>query len=212
MPVDRGIALTSRGEEDRHWTGSCRHRSHANISRGSVSDISGLVAGQYCWQDPVGKKHYKLRTHHLKGLVKYVEQGGIIETHDDIPDMVRDQLYAEEQQRLEKQQKPSSHHTAYPININVLPSQSPPAILDESAITQAQAAHSSSNAVHLDPINISGLLDVAVEKYSNWQQTRVGSGRFKDDIKKACGIALENCLDLKLIHEDQDPDSLSGKA
>ncbi|KAM5480721.1 hypothetical protein MaudMau93_007408 [Microsporum audouinii] len=117
--------------------------------------------------------------------------------------MVRDQLYAEEQQRLEKQQKPSSHHTAYPININVLPSQSPPAIPDESAITQAQAAHSSSNAVHLDPINISGLLDVAVEKYSNWQQTRVGSERFKDDIKKACGIALENCLDLKQIHEDQ---------
>lgn len=27
--------------------------------------------GQYCWQDPEGKKHYKLRTHHLKALVKY---------------------------------------------------------------------------------------------------------------------------------------------
>jgi hypothetical protein len=30
-----------------------------------------------------GKKHYKMRMHHMKALVKYVEQGGILETHDD---------------------------------------------------------------------------------------------------------------------------------
>lgn len=42
--------------------------------------------GQYCWQDPVEKKHYKLRTHHLKSLVKFVERGGIIESHDDVPE------------------------------------------------------------------------------------------------------------------------------
>lgn len=41
--------------------------------------------GQYCWQDPIGKKHYRLRTHHLKTIVKYVEQGGILDTHDDVP-------------------------------------------------------------------------------------------------------------------------------
>jgi hypothetical protein len=23
----------------------------------------------YCWRDPIGKKHYKLRTHHLKSLI-----------------------------------------------------------------------------------------------------------------------------------------------
>ncbi|KDB25300.1 hypothetical protein H109_02863 [Trichophyton interdigitale MR816] len=38
--------------------------------------------GRYCWQDPVGKKHYKLRTYYLKQLIKHVEQGGILETHD----------------------------------------------------------------------------------------------------------------------------------
>ena len=30
--------------------------------------------GPHCWRDPVGKKHYRLKTHHLKGLVRYVEQ------------------------------------------------------------------------------------------------------------------------------------------
>lgn len=38
----------------------------------------------------------------MRTLVKYVEQCSIIETHDDIPDTVRNQLYAEEQQRNEK--------------------------------------------------------------------------------------------------------------
>jgi hypothetical protein len=54
--------------------------------------------GQYCWQDPVGKKHYKIRTHHLKVLVKFVQGGGNLETHDDVPENVRQQLYAEEEQ------------------------------------------------------------------------------------------------------------------
>lgn len=37
--------------------------------------------GQYCWQDPVSKKHYRLRTHHLRSLVKFMENDGIINTH-----------------------------------------------------------------------------------------------------------------------------------
>lgn len=40
--------------------------------------------GQYCWQDIEGKRHHRLKTHHLKALVKYVEQGGVLETHDHI--------------------------------------------------------------------------------------------------------------------------------
>jgi hypothetical protein len=50
---------------------------------------------QYCWLDPAGKKHYRLRTYHLKSLVKYVKQGGILKTHNNMLDTIRDQLYAE---------------------------------------------------------------------------------------------------------------------
>jgi hypothetical protein len=76
---------------------------------------------------PVGKKHYKLRTHHLRKLVRFVEkEGGIIETHDDVPESIREQLYAEEQQRLEKRPKAPEHPAGtFPISINVLPTQQP---------------------------------------------------------------------------------------
>jgi len=36
--------------------------------------------GPYCWRDNVGKKHYKLKTHHLKSLIRHVEEGGVLET------------------------------------------------------------------------------------------------------------------------------------
>jgi hypothetical protein len=81
-------------------------------------------SGPYCWHDPFGK-HYKLPMHHLKALVNYVEQGNTLQSHDDVPEHVREQLLAEEQERLERQpQQPASCPTPFPpINItNVLPS------------------------------------------------------------------------------------------
>ncbi len=81
----------------------------------------------HCWRDPVGKKHYKLKTHHLRHLVGLVKKKKLnIESHDDVPDEVRQQLYAEEQHRLESQHKtrrPSSNDSSpsAPININFLP-------------------------------------------------------------------------------------------
>jgi hypothetical protein len=75
-------------------------------------------------RDSFGKKHYKLRTHHLKALIDFVEQGNILQSHDDVPEDIREQLLAEEQQQLERQSKLSDYSTPSlpPINItNVLP-------------------------------------------------------------------------------------------
>ena len=56
--------------------------------------------GPYCWRDTIGNKHYKLKTHHLRNLIKYVEQGYRLRAHDDVPDEIREQLYAEEAQYM----------------------------------------------------------------------------------------------------------------
>lgn len=82
--------------------------------------------GKYCRQDLEGKRHHRLKTHYLKALIKYVEQGGVLETHDDVPDSVREQLYAEGNQRLDKKKKAADNSTTGsmcpPININNFPS------------------------------------------------------------------------------------------
>lgn len=48
------------------------------------------------------------------------------------------------------------------------------------------------------------LLDKAVVEYTNWQLSQVDMQIYKDNIKKACDIALANSLDLKQIHKDQE--------
>lgn len=160
--------------------------------------------GQYCWQDPAGKRHYKLRTHQLRSLVRYVEKGGDLETHDDIPDSLREQLYAEDNERTIKQKSHANNSPGSmcpPININVLPNQG-----SQAVVADGNSASSPSRTPPPDPIEIPGLHDVAVVEYSDWQQSRVSSETLKNDIRKARDLVLANGLDLKQIHVDQDPD------
>ncbi|KAI1317288.1 hypothetical protein F5Y16DRAFT_153261 [Xylariaceae sp. FL0255] len=92
--------------------------------------------GPHCWIDPVGKRHYKLKTHHLTELIKHVDTGNSLETHDDVPEAVRQQLYTEEQQKQGlEHQKNASLAKPPPINItNVLPESSAQAVAASSEI------------------------------------------------------------------------------
>ncbi|OZJ01562.1 hypothetical protein BZG36_05503 [Bifiguratus adelaidae] len=139
-------------------------------------------AGPHCWRDPIGKKHYKLKTHHLKSLIKYVEQGGVLQTHEDVPDMIREQFI-----------------------MNVLPGQSPhPSMLATPAATPAIPL--SEDTHHTDHLNVPGLRDLAVEEYSSWQQSQVNDEILKAEFRKARDVALADGLDLEQVYEDQDPD------
>lgn len=115
----------------------------------------------------------------------------------------RIEVMLNENQRLERQKKSSNDSasglTCPPIHLHVLPAQSSQVSVPTGSELRNPA---SQQTVSLD---IPGLLDKAVEKYSIWYQLRVGSGPFKENIQKARGVALENCL-LKQIHEDQDPE------
>ena len=89
-----------------------------------------------------------------------------------------------------------------PINIHVLPVQLSQPLVPVPVGTEATP----SITIQMDSIDIPGLLDVAVEEYTDWQQSRVSSTIFQNNIRKAYDVALENCLDLKQIFFDQDPD------
>ncbi|GMF68040.1 unnamed protein product [Aspergillus oryzae] len=61
--------------------------------------------GQNCWQDPDGSWCHRLKTHHPKALVKYVDQSGLLESHNVVPDSLREQLYAKEKNSELKRRK-----------------------------------------------------------------------------------------------------------
>lgn len=105
---------------------------------------------------------------------------------------------------MDKTKKPAENFitgsACPPININVLPTglaqQSTPPSANDTAPTGPGCTKS---------IIIDGLLDVAVDEYTEWQQSRVSNEAFRENINKARDVALENCLDLMQIYEDQDP-------
>lgn len=136
-----------------------------------------------------------------------MEQGGILEDHDDVPDSIREQLYAEESQRLEKQKndrdnsKTGSRSPPTVIN-NYLSAGSSQLPMPLSCTNEAAPVRSGS----ADPIIIPGLLDIAVDEYTEWQLSRVQNQTFRDNIRRAREVALKYCLDLSQVHEDQNPE------
>jgi hypothetical protein len=163
--------------------------------------------GPHCWRDSIRKKHYKLKTHHLRSLIKHVEQGGVLQSHEDLPNVIGEQLYAEEQQRLERQPRgtgSSAAGTTYsPINItNILPGQTPQSsmLAPPAAILPASGGH------HTERLDVPGLRDIALKEYGDWQQAQVGDETLKAEFRKACDVALEDGLDLEQVYVDQDPD------
>jgi hypothetical protein len=137
-----------------------------------------------------------------------VEQGGELQTHEDVPEDIREQFYAEEQQQLERRQRATnmSATTYPPINItNVLPAQSPqPSMMASSAETPASDPPSHATSAHR--LDIPGLRDVAVNEYSDWQQSKVNDEILKIEFRRARDVALADGLDLEQVYEDQDPE------
>ncbi|KAK8036600.1 hypothetical protein PG991_001737 [Apiospora marii] len=160
--------------------------------------------GPHCWIDNVGKRHYKLRTHHLESMIKFVQTGGSLQSHDDVPEDIREQIYAEVQQDVERRRKrrAPSVSSCPPINItNVLPTQSPQASNMQPGGPQPDPVGSGARKTRLQ---IPEPLDDAVRSYTGWQQSRFSSISTRMEYQKACRLTLDECLDLEIVFEGQD--------
>lgn len=165
--------------------------------------------GPYCWVDPMGKKHYQLKTHHLKRLVTHVEKGGVLDGHKDVPETVCEELYMEEQQRQGKNNCKGRHVAGngapYPaININVLPSQS-------STTAAARVSADFQSMQPPGPLEIPGPRDEAVKEYGEWQVSNVTDDPLKAAFREICDMMIDNGLDLEKVCKDQDPEFFIGK-
>jgi hypothetical protein len=174
-------------------------------------DSAACHLGPYCWLDPAGKKNYRLRAQTPKRLVTYAEKGGVLETHKNVPYEIRDKLYIEEQQRLEKNNRKTGHVTSGgtpypPINISVLSSQPPR--LDVTASNRAATQSGSNKAC---PLKISGFRDVAIKEYREWLASTVSDDTLKTAFRQASDMTLLDGFDLEHIYKDQNPDFFVSK-
>jgi len=91
-----------------------------------------------------------------------MDQGYTLQSHNDVPEDIREQLYREEQQSLKRHKKSASTSTASlpPININVhqIPSLG-------SLLAKTPAPDMSLISIPIHRLNIPGFQDEAVEDY-----------------------------------------------
>ncbi|KAJ5100912.1 hypothetical protein N7456_006964 [Penicillium angulare] len=151
----------------------------------------------WCWEDPADKKHYKLRVPHLERLIDYVDGGGCLDTHDDVPNDIRRDLVLESQKgRKSKKTDVVSNGQSYPPTIiNVLPAQT------GSTPTFSCSPKGRSADEH---VIIPGPREAAVREYCRWLESRATDEAYKAGFRKICQVTLENHLDLELILEDPD--------
>ncbi|BDD55971.1 hypothetical protein MPDQ_004056 [Monascus purpureus] len=194
MLAERDAAITA--EEESSQPSSWRYVY--KLMRCSVTSCSNF--DKWCWQDLTGRKHYGLRKAHLMKLIAYVDAGGKLDSHDDVPEGIRQALYVEAQQKLERGLNKTNHQVAFgapcPININLLAPQG----THESAIPLSPPRP----AISKKKIKISGPRDDAVRAYCEWHELQVTDEKRKADWRKACEITLSNGLDLELVEEDQE--------
>jgi hypothetical protein len=63
----------------------------------------------------------------------------------------------------------------------------------------------------MSSLQVSGLRDVAVREYSDWQQLQVRDESLKSEFQKAGDAVLAEGLDLEQLHTDQDAEFLIQK-
>lgn len=145
-----------------------------------------------CWEDPKDHKHYKLRSPHLERLIDYVDNGGSLEGHDDVPKDIRRDLVLESQTGRNSKKAdntPTAGGPYPPISINVLPAQTA-----RAPMVAASPPRSSSPYDHpVLPRPREAAVKGATEK------------AYKADFRRICEVTLENQLDLELVLEDPDP-------
>lgn len=151
----------------------------------------------WCWEDPRDKKHYKLRAPHLERLIDYVNDGGILDGHDDVPGEIRRDL-ALESQTARKSKKADASTTEAPYHptiINVLPTQNSSAPMVTSYLPRPLSE---------ERLIIAGPRETAVREYCKWLESRATEAAYKADFRKICQVISENHLDLELILEEPD--------
>ena len=120
--------------------------------------------GPYCWIRPDNRKHYKLLGPDVETLAEYKQKGYDLESHEHVPEDIRQKLYDKEKESLEghKRATTSVANLPIPITITVLP-----------APAGSPAPDMPAKSTPIERLDIPGPLEGQVKDYSAWQQSRV---------------------------------------
>jgi len=168
--------------------------------------LNSCNAPNYCWPDPDAGVHRKLNTPLLRKLIRYAEEGNPLNTPNDVPQGLRDEIRLQDQQRHDRKRKARavSPQGYPPVNItNYMPGHSEPTS-QQPPPAKSEPAHATPKTV--SALEIPGFRDDAVQDYVRYLQGTVRSKRHKAEYEKAGNIVLEDLIDLDQVYRDYKPE------
>jgi hypothetical protein len=156
----------------------------------------------WCWRDPHGGKHHKLLTVHLRQLVEHAKEGNKLDSHHDVPDHIRQQLYAEADQRIERRQNSRTPASA----MSQMQAGTPTAIPTPGAMqSSAEPRQTGPSTVAIAPallesLDIPGPHEDAIRDYVTWQQGQATTEDWISQFAKAGDILLKQGFRLNLFY------------
>ena len=187
--------VTPRGRAKR---GSAAQRAEREERAGVWRDVYRTMRcpgppcslGPHCWIDlDDGNKHYKIWKEEMILLIDYVYSGNLLESHRDVPEHIRghimnrprDQRVPEEQENGRRKRKRNS-----------------PCSAECSAADACSCIHGAAKcgSNHTSGSRIPGPRETAVENYYQWQCQQVVTEDWKEGLRQARQITLEEGLEL----------------
>jgi hypothetical protein len=130
----------------------------------------------WCWRDPHGGKHYKLLTVHLRQLVDHAKEGNKLDGQQDVPDTIRQLLYAEADQRAGRHRNTRRS----PYTMPQMQGRTPTPCVTPAALPsspgQAPASSVGASPIVLQKLDIPAPHEDTIRDYMTCQQGRAVSG------------------------------------
>ncbi|KAI6747682.1 hypothetical protein HG531_008224 [Fusarium graminearum] len=202
QPANTGGRQSRRGATGRQFAARDRLLAEQEDTSGSrpvwndvyevfhCTGVPCVNAGFYCWRDPVSKKHFKLDSSLLNKLVDYAEEGRLLRNHDHMPETIRERIFRQDQENLERKQLKRSHGEAQ---------QDPPTGTHVTAAgSRVGFSRRAVDIVIPLPIDRAGIA------YCEWLCGRVESDYWEAGFRQAHRITMEACFDLKYVYQVQD--------
>ncbi|KAK1086662.1 hypothetical protein LTR33_001462 [Friedmanniomyces endolithicus] len=157
----------------------------------------------YFWRDPHGGKHYKLLTTHMKQLVLHMQNRNKFESHNDVPDTVRQELYAEAGQRTERHRNTRRSLSSTPHTQALLSTPAPTPGDMQCSPGQTPLSVVAVIPSTLERLDIPGCYEDAISDYVKWQQAQAKTEEWIAQFARASNILLTRGYQLGLFYERQ---------
>lgn len=141
----------------------------------------------WCWAHPETKERFPVHTNLLQLLKNYVEAGGTIETHADVPPHLRDLIMSQEVDgRSNSKSKKANMPTVPPVNITN--------VLNPNEPTRKR-------------IKVRGYLDDAIKDYYLFLHSKVRNENWRRQLSQVAQVTYDNCIEVSRLDEAQDEEA-----